>query len=111
MLINCPSCGKRISNKHKACPHCHYDISGTGAGVPLEQAASRVRERKLASVRQQSHLAMLVTLAGVAGIWVETGGLNLPAASWSLFVFGGGALWYLVTRLMWFWLRIVQGRD
>ncbi len=106
MIVNCPSCGKRISNKHRACPHCNFDVSGSGAGVPLELAAGRVRQQRLASVRTQSYLSMMVTMIGLACIWYETGGLFLPEATWSLFLFGAGALWYLVTRVIWFWLRV-----
>lgn len=26
MLVNCPECGKQISDKAKACPHCGYPM-------------------------------------------------------------------------------------
>lgn len=36
-LINCPECGKEISDKAKTCPHCGY---------PLEEYVSKTKESK-----------------------------------------------------------------
>lgn len=37
-LINCPECGKEISNKAASCPHCGYPL--------LSEDASRLEEAR-----------------------------------------------------------------
>ena len=58
-LMNCPECGKEISNQAKCCPHC---------GFPLESET----EKKLREAREKDKQSLVkigaLTLVGIAVI-------------------------------------------
>lgn len=61
-LINCPSCGKKMSNKAANCPHCGFSASAS----PEDQ--DRIRSRKQADrFRRQQMLQMLAVLVLLVG--------------------------------------------
>lgn len=101
MLITCAACGRRISNRQPACPHCHYDFRGSGEGLSLERARGRVRRDRAARWRNQSYLAMAVAILGAATYYWQTGGLalRLDDPPLSLYVMAAGAIWYVFSRV------------
>lgn len=61
-LIDCPSCGKKMSNKSTSCPHCGFSATAT----PDDQ--ERMRSRKAADrFRRQQMLQMLAVLILLVG--------------------------------------------
>ncbi len=109
MLITCAACGRRISNRQAACPHCQFDFRGSGEGLSLERARGRVRRDRAARWRTQSYLAMAVAILGAAAYYWQTGGLalRLDDPPLSLYVMAGGAVWYLFSRVA----GVIAGRG
>ena len=105
MLINCPSCGKRMSNKNPACPECGFDFRHTGQGVPLEEAARRASRKRADRLRAHAYLALLVALIGLAWTWFSTGALIFARENPGSWLLSAGALWYVVTRIRILWAR------
>jgi hypothetical protein len=110
MLITCASCRRRISNKHPACPHCNYDFKGSGEGLPLERARTRIKRDFDGLLRSQGYLAMLTAIGGGAWYYWQTGSLalNFRDPPLSLYVFGAGVAWYFVVRI-WGLARTFKG--
>ena len=81
-LVDCPSCNKKTSDKAKTCPHCDFKI-GDATSEDIERKQSLQRFKKLASIQNQSLLAMLIFVA-----------------SFGFMYWGGvvGFVWYLVNR-------------
>ena len=63
-LIKCPECGREISDKAKACPHC---------GCPIESSSSAVRIRLPRPIRKHGGIDGLqdVTISGPSGVLFE----------------------------------------
>ena len=40
-LINCPECGKQVSDQAQSCPECGYEIQGTLADQILKEEAKQ----------------------------------------------------------------------
>ena len=93
-LIECPSCGKRMSSLAKRCPNCSASTSGD-----LE-AQRKIKQIRLASQLQtHSFLALTLFIAGVV-IWFWGGE---PAEGDRLYIGGAcfvlGFVGYLITRI------------
>lgn len=58
-LINCPECGKEISNKAAFCPHCGYPL--------LSEDASRLEEARRKDKQLLIRIGVLL-LIGIAAI-------------------------------------------
>ena len=75
-LKNCPSCGKKMSNKAPACPHCGF--SATAA----PEAVDRMAERRTADrFRRQQMLQMVAVIILMIGGWLWWSGGNEGAAT------------------------------
>ncbi len=97
-LIDCPACGKKISDKAKVCPHCDFAI-GEASAEDIQRKQSLQRFKKLHSLQNQSLLAMLMFIAGFGFMYwgaPETGSLQFNMA-----ILGSiaGMVWYLVSRV------------
>ncbi|WP_028115302.1 hypothetical protein [Ferrimonas senticii] len=96
-LIHCAACGKKISSRAGACPHCGFSISDD----PEKQAqAARIRAIKTQQqLMNHSFVALLLFVAGFA-IWWWGGA---PQDNWRQPVGIGsmalGFVFYLVTRI------------
>jgi hypothetical protein len=66
-LINCPECGKQVSDKAEKCPNCAYPINPTAQitanNQPIKTEPVKVKEYKKSSSFSALHL-ILVLIAG-----------------------------------------------
>lgn len=80
MIIHCYSCGKRISDKMRVCPHCDASLADLGPEEQTELRRRRFR-RRLHRARKVTQLAMGAVV--IALLWWWLGGepmvLDLPA--------------------------------
>ena len=75
-LINCPECGKEISDKSEACPHC---------GQPI------AKKKKF---NLQRLFAVLVVIISTVALIISKG-----SGFWALLFFAGIA-WFIVLRIV-----------
>jgi uncharacterized membrane protein YvbJ len=97
-LIDCPSCGKKISDKTKKCPHCQFDL----ANLDVEELSRRrgiSRYKKLMAIQTQSMIAIMMFITGFAFIYwgnIEPTGNKYKLAIACSTV---GFFWYVVNRV------------
>lgn len=85
-LINCPECGKSISNKAAACPHC---------GNPITQIQTEKQAPvKVKKFNVQKLFAVLLTLVSLVAL-VATKGTVI----WGI-LFLAGLAWFIVLRIL-----------
>ena len=96
-LIDCPSCGKKISDKATNCSHCGFAI-GYASEEDIVRKQQMQRFNKIQSLQNQSMLAMLMFVAGF-GMWYW-GGEQPTDLQQNLAVGCSviGFVWYLVNR-------------
>lgn len=108
MIISCPSCQERISNKSKACPHCRLDLSGSGDGLSLDQAEERVRRQLKYKLDMHGYASILMTVAGATWIYFSSDGLAGQIGFWPTACMAAGALWYVSVRV---YSVVIKFRD
>lgn len=79
-LVNCPECGKQVSDLASSCPHCGCPLKGVSA--PPGQSAPSNR----GSGRRKTHpavmlLAIILLVGGVGGIYLFWRSLNSDSAA------------------------------
>lgn len=97
-LIDCPSCGKKMSDKAKSCTHC--DFAYQDASIEdIERKHSMQRFKKMHSIQNQSMLAMLLFIGGFG--FMYWGGASPGDLQHNLAVLGCvcGFLWYGINRV------------
>lgn len=97
-LTDCPSCGKKISDKSKTCPHCGFAIGDANADDILRKK-SLAKFQKVQGIQNQSMLAMLMFIGGFGFMYwgnVRTGDTQHTVAMASTVI---GFVWYLVNRV------------
>jgi len=104
-IVACPQCGKRISSLAAICDHCGYET-----GDVSEEDLQRFRERRLRKriyhLNMASYAVMATALLAFAWFWVGTGGFQMPpGTNGPFFLFGLGAIGYLVVRVLLFRAR------
>lgn len=100
MIITCPSCGQRVSNKNPACPHCEYDLSGAGEGLSYDEAKRRQQRDFSYLLAMHSYGALALTTVGAIWSWVASEQMSRAPGLWPTAVLAAGALWYIVVRLV-----------
>lgn len=104
-LITCVECGKRVSSKHRVCPHCDEPL---GELTPEEIALRhRRRHRRLIyRARMTTYAGMTLVILGFI-IWYMTGvrGLALPPSSAAMLPVGIGFVVYVAAWAWLLWLR------
>lgn len=97
-LINCPSCGKKISDKAAECQHCGFGV-GTASDEDLSRKANLRKYKKSHSIQNQSMVAMLMFVSGFLFMfWGDT----TPADVQYQIAFGCstvGFFWYVINRI------------
>lgn len=72
-LINCPECGKEISDKAKACPHCGYPLSTKEETYRKTEAkpktANEIEREKKVITRCVYGVILFIGLIIVGYIW------------------------------------------
>ena len=66
-LIRCPECGKQISSKAKACPHCGFPLDDVIKPNEEELAIEPILERKKSSIVASIFLFLFLELVFAAG--------------------------------------------
>ena len=95
MLIDCPACKKKISDKANTCPHCGFAVGADDAAAILERE-KRKRYDQHQSLQTQSFVAVSVYYwLWLIGGAPEVGGTQHSIGMLMLFL---GFLWYVVNR-------------
>lgn len=97
-LIDCPSCGKKISDKAESCQHCNFAIGQASAEDVARKNAlnSYLKKQK---IQNQSMLAMLLFVGGFGFMyWGNTTAEELQFKL-AFGVATVGFIWYVVNRV------------
>lgn len=103
-LIDCPECGKQVSDAARACPGCGVSIAGASeekaAGANL--TTTQITSKKL---KLQQVASALLLLGGVVSLLTVNsspdepmGPSPIPTALTSI-----GLVWFVVTRIRIWW--------
>lgn len=100
-IVNCPSCGKPISDKAKVCSHCNFDFANQDPEY-VQRKANLAKFNQLQKLQNQSMLAILLFVIGAYFAFLgefpddDTGMLMYNA---SVGVTALGFIWYAINRV------------
>ncbi|MEP1871117.1 MAG: hypothetical protein ABJJ44_16425 [Paraglaciecola sp.] len=97
-LIDCPSCGKRISDKAQSCQHCNFTL-GEATSEDIARKQSLNKYLKGQRIQTQSMVAMLLFVAGFGFMYwggAIPGELQHTVAIGVTII---GFVWYIVNRV------------
>lgn len=97
-LTDCPSCGKKISDKAVTCQHCGFGVKGASSD-DIARKQHIKRYKKLASLQNQSLVATFIVIAGFGFMYwgaVKSGDTQHNLAIGSIII---GFLWYVINRV------------
>ncbi|RUO81285.1 hypothetical protein CWI84_00545 [Idiomarina tyrosinivorans] len=97
-LIQCPSCGKRMSSKAKTCPHCQFVTAGQSQD-DLKRESIRLKQQKVDKINSQSMLALLIAIAGFAYFFLQQPTLKTPTYFLSVGAILVGVFGFLINRV------------
>jgi len=101
-LIECPECGKQVSDQAESCPNCGYPLRGQADVVSGRQVRTVERTAK----RFKAHI-LLSTLMLLAGVFWLVGSCSAPEGQkpspWALLLLFGGLVWLLAARISAWW--------
>jgi hypothetical protein len=97
-LIDCPSCGKKISDKAQSCRYCEFAVSQASA-EDLARKNSLKKYLQRQGIQNQSMLAMLLFVGGFG--FMYWGGVTQEDLQFKLAfaVAVIGFVWYIVNRV------------
>lgn len=109
--MNCPGCGRRISDKSTICAHCELPL-----GEVSEEDIARMRLRRWRKQVWQSknvtYLAMTALVVGAIWWWlVEPQGWTLPPPVLPIGLIGLGGVAYVAGRGWLLWLQMKRNRP
>lgn len=110
-IINCPGCGRRISDQSSSCAHCNLTL-GEMSDDDIKQLERRRWRQRVFVVRNVTYLGMAALLVGA--IWwfmLSTGGATQSPPLFSAVLLGGGLIVYLCGRGWLFWLNMKRNRP
>lgn len=98
-IINCPGCGKKVSDKAAVCGECGFML-GAHDVDSLARKARNQRSIKVSKLVSHQMLAILLFVAGIAGTfydWTKLEGWQfMPSVSLAVAVLS--FIWYLIAR-------------
>ncbi|ALP53990.1 hypothetical protein Tel_13060 [Candidatus Tenderia electrophaga] len=101
-LIDCPECGKKVSDAATSCPNCGIGIASAretqAAGTPLTTIQETGKRLKLHTIG-----AVLLLLVGAIWFFSQPTGIEQHASPWPPLLMFLGLTWYLVTKLRIWW--------
>jgi hypothetical protein len=97
-LINCPSCGKKISDKAQVCQHCQFNM-GTSTAEDIARKNNLNRHLKRQAIQTQSMIAMLLFVGGIGYMYWGGGASDAFKYNASAGVAVVGFVWYIVNRV------------
>ncbi|PCI60799.1 MAG: hypothetical protein COB35_08120 [Gammaproteobacteria bacterium] len=103
-IINCPSCGKKVSDQAINCSHCQLDLKNADADQ-IQHLNKISKINKSQSLMNHSFIAMILFCGGVLMLfWRSSDPLSLEyKASVAATVIG--FVLYIVTRIRLFLLK------
>ncbi|WP_376691878.1 hypothetical protein [Wenzhouxiangella sp. EGI_FJ10409] len=110
-LINCPGCGRRISDKSVFCAHCELPL-GEMSNEDVSRLKRRRWRRHVWQAKNITYVAMTALVGGM--LWwflVEPQGWVLPPPILPIGLIILGAVGYLVGRVRLFWLQLKRNRP
>jgi len=110
-IINCPGCGRRISDKSKFCTHCELPL-GEMSQKDVDQLKRRNWRRRVWRAKNVTYAAMTALVVGLIWWYVQepVGWLLPPPVVPTLLIFLG-TLAYAIARIRLFWLRLKRNRP
>lgn len=100
-IVNCPKCNKKMSDKAAVCDHCGFVVDGLDAET-LERKRRRKRADHIHKLTTHGMLAMLIFVAGIAGIFYFRDETS-PDPTWqsqiSIVITVVGFVWYIINRM------------
>ncbi|RAJ98951.1 zinc ribbon domain-containing protein [Aliidiomarina maris] len=100
-IVSCPKCNKKMSDKAAVCAHCGFVVDSLDA-ESLERKRRRRKADHIHKLTTHSMLAMLVFVAGIAGIFFYRDEASVDP-SWqsqvALVVTVLGFVWYIINRM------------
>lgn len=100
-IIDCPACGKTISDKAKDCSHCKAEFGNASADDIRRQAAA-AGYKKLQKIQNQSMLAILLFIVGCYFTFMG----DFPAGEKGIMMYNAslgvtivGFVWYSINRV------------
>lgn len=107
MIVDCPNCGKRISNRYSACPHCKLRLDETAnEGLSQEEASRREGIRRRYRVQAQAYASILLALIGVVWAYASSDGMEQAPGLPPVALFVAGGLWYFGLRVYMIFQRV-----
>lgn len=100
-LINCPACGKRISDVTSMCPHCGLHRGNVSEEQLREFSRRRLRNR-IYRLKMTTYAVMTLFVLAFAWYWWESGEFQRPPTAGPLALLTLGALGYLAIRVFLF---------
>lgn len=100
MIIRCPSCNERISNKNQTCPHCELDLTGSGDGLSYDDVMRRKNRDANYRLAMHSYGALGLTTVGAIWSWAAADQMSQGPGNWPLLTLAAGGTWYIVVRLV-----------
>lgn len=100
-IVNCPNCSRKISDKAAVCDNCGFVLGNLDAQT-LERKRRRLKADQLNKLTTQSMLAMLLFVAGIAGVFYfrdTTSADPTWQSQLALVVTVVGFVWYIVNRM------------
>lgn len=97
-LIDCPGCGKKISDKASTCQHCNFAV-GQASPEDIARKNSLKKYLKRQSIQNQSMLAMLLFVGGFG--FMYWGGTTQDDVQFKIAFATAtiGFAWYIINRV------------
>ncbi len=109
--MNCPGCGRRISDKSTFCAHCELPL-GEMTKEDVDRLKRRRWRRRVWQSKNATYLAMTALVVGAIWWWLaEPEGWTLPPPYLPIGLIVLGGLGYLGGRAWLFWLRLKRNRP
>lgn len=107
-VINCPSCGRRVSSKAPSCPFCSVNLRDVGDGSGADEMRRRTRAKRSYQLQMHSYGAVTLTVVAFAWFWYETYLKGRPAPELCVILLAGGVIWYLCARAAMLYFRFAK---
>lgn len=106
-LINCPECGKEVSDTAKSCPHCGYELKKSETKEFLDDAAATMRHSYRIGTYSSIIVSIFFLIIGILFIcaryfptpWSEFPMFNNVTLIMGIFLIVGGLAYLFVAIL------------
>lgn len=110
-IINCPGCGRRISDKSTFCAHCELPLDEMSQ-EDVNRLKLRRWRRRVFQAKNATYLAMTALVVGALWWWLaEPQGWEMPPPVVAIVLAALGAVGYVGARGWLFWLKLRRNRP